>query len=59
MKIGDMVRYKGNPNSTPCRVIEIKDLGHGEGFERVKINLLGISERYYAMNELEVVKNLS
>lgn len=54
MKIGDLVRHKGNPNSILCKVVEIKDLGHGGGYERVKINLLILSKRYYAMNELEV-----
>jgi len=57
MKVGDYVKHKENPNSIPCQVVEIKDLGYGKGYERVKIILLGISERYYALNELEVVKS--
>ena len=57
MKIGDMVRYKGNPNSVPCLVLEVKDLGHGQGYERVKIRLpiLGLT-RCFARCELEVVE---
>ena len=59
MQVGDKVRYIGNPDSVPCDVIEVKDLGHGEGYERVKIMLpsvfLGLT-RYYAAKELEVIK---
>lgn len=58
IKVGDKVRYKGNSDSVPCDVIEVVDLGHGEGYERVKIQLpqvfLGLT-RYYAARELEVV----
>ncbi len=57
MKAGDSVRYKGNPNSVPCDVLEVKDLGHGEGNERVEIRLLGFLTRFYAAKELEVVAN--
>lgn len=56
MKVGDMIRHKSNSDSVPCQVVEIKDLGYGEGYERIKINLMNISERYYAMKELEVVE---
>jgi len=55
IKVGDKVRHISNPNSVLCDVLEIKDLGHGEGFERVKIALplqfLGLT-RYYAAKEL-------
>ena len=58
MKVGDKVRYKDNPDSVVCDVIEVKDLGHGKGYERVKIKLpssfLGLT-RYYAAKELVVV----
>jgi len=58
MKVGDKVRYKDNPDSVVCDVIEVKDMGHGEGFERVKIQLpgqfLGLT-RCYAAKELEIV----
>ena len=57
IKVGDKVKCKGNPSSGPCDVLEVKDMGHGEGYERVKIalpaQLLGLT-RYYAANELEV-----
>lgn len=57
IKVGDNVRYKGNPESVPCKVIEVKDLGHGKGYERVMIALpsvlLGLT-RFYAAKELEV-----
>jgi len=59
MKVGDRVRYISNSDSVPCEVIEVKDLGHGKGFERVKIMLppqfLSLT-RYYAANELMVVQ---
>ncbi len=55
MEAGDKVRHKDNPDSVLCEVIEVKDLGHGEGYERVKIALpsqfLGLT-RYYAAKEL-------
>lgn len=58
MKVGDKVRHKDNPDSVPCDVIEVKDMGHGEGYERVKIALpsvfLGLT-RYYATKELVVI----
>ena len=58
MKVGDKVRHRDNPNSVPCDVIEVKDMGHGEGYERVKIQLpdtfLGLT-RCYASKELVVV----
>ena len=56
MRVGDRVRHANNPHSMICEVIEVKDLGHGRGYERVKIQLplLGLT-RYYAANELENV----
>ena len=57
MKAGDRVRHISNPDSVVCDVIEVKDMGHGEGYERVKIQLppqfLGLT-RYYAAKELKV-----
>ena len=55
MKAGDQVRHKDNPNSVLCDVLEVKDLGHGEGCERIKIRLpiLGLT-RFYAAKELVV-----
>ena len=55
MKVGDRVRYVDD--SVICDVLEVKDLGHGKGYERVKIRLpiLGLT-RCYASMELEVVK---
>ena len=57
MKVGDGVRYRDNPDSVICTVMEIKDLGHGKGYERVRIQLpiLGLT-RCYAKKELVVVK---
>lgn len=55
IKVGDTVKYKNNPYSFPCEVLEVKDLGHGKGNERVKIRLLGSLIRYYASKELEIV----
>ncbi len=59
-KIGDKVRYFDNPNSVPCEVLEVVDLGHGAGYERVKIQLpqtfLGLT-RYYGAKELVVIQN--
>ncbi len=56
-KIGDKVRYFDNPNSVPCEVLEVVDLGHGAGYERIKIQLppefLGLI-RFYAAKELTV-----
>ena len=56
-KVGDRVRYVDNPDSTLCDVIEVKDVGHGKGYERVRIllPLLGLT-RYYAAKELTVVE---
>ena len=59
IQVGDKVRHKDNPNSILCDVIEVEDLGHGEGYERVRIQLpsafLGLT-RSYAAKELVVVK---
>jgi len=54
MKAGDLVQPKGRPNAMPVKVLEIKDLGHGKGYERVKVQLpiLGLI-RYYALCELQ------
>ena len=38
IRVGDKVIHKGNPDSVPCDVLEVVDLGHGEGYERVKSN---------------------
>lgn len=58
MKVGDKVRHISNPDSVSCTVIEVKDLGHGEGYERVRIQLppefLGLT-RCYALKELVVL----
>lgn len=58
IKVGDKVRHGENPNSVVCDVVEVKDLGHGEGYERIKIMLpscfLGLT-RYYAAMELVIV----
>ncbi len=55
MKEGDRVRHKDNPNSSLCEVIEVKDMGHGEGNERVRICLMGRFTRCYAAKELVAV----
>ena len=59
MKVGDRVRHKDNPHSIICDVIEVKDLGHGEGYERVRIALpaefLRLT-RYYAAKELTLIE---
>lgn len=61
IKVGDKVRFRGNPDSVLCDVIDVIDLGHGEGYERVKIQLpqifLGLT-RYYAAKKLEIVPDL-
>ena len=56
MKVGDRVRHASNPHSVICDVIEVKDLGHGKGYERVEIRLpiLGLT-RCYAARELKAV----
>lgn len=58
IQVGDKVRHKDNPNSVICSVVEVKDLRHGKGYERVKIILpsqfLSLT-RYYAAKELIVV----
>ena len=58
IQVGDKVRHASNPHSVICDVIEVKDLGHGKGNERVKIMLpqsfLGLT-RYYATKELVVI----
>jgi hypothetical protein len=57
MKVGDRVRHADNPNSVLCEVIAVDDLGHGQGYERVRIQLppqfLGLT-RCYAAKELVV-----
>ena len=57
MNIGDKVRYIDNPDSVVCEVVEVKDMGHGKGYERVEIalppELLGLT-RYFAAKELEL-----
>ena len=58
MKVGDKVNLAGNPHSVVCDVIEVKDLGHGEGNERVEIMLPSVFlslTRYYAAKELTKV----
>jgi len=57
MKVGDWVRHKGIPDSIPCQILEIINLGHGKGKERVQIQLpvLGLV-RYYAKDELEGIR---
>ena len=57
MKVGDRVRQIGEPESIPCYVMEVKDLGYGEGNERVGIQLpiLGLT-RYYTTKELVVIE---
>ena len=59
MKVGDKVRHRDNPSSVLCDVIEVKDMGHGEGYERVRIRLpiLGLT-RFYAARELVMAKPL-
>lgn len=53
IQVGNEVVSKRNPNCVPCKVLEIKDLGHGKGYERVKIQLPLLKLiRYYALNEL-------
>ena len=59
IQVGDKVRHISNPDAVVCDVVEVKDLGYGEGYERVEIKLppvfLGLT-RYYAAKELVVVE---
>lgn len=59
LKVRDKVRHRENPESVVCEVLEVKDMGQGEGYERVKIRLpsqyLGLT-RYYASCELSKVE---
>lgn len=54
MKVRDFVVPIQNPDAVPAKVLKIEDLGHGKGFERVKISLRGFV-RCYAKNELQKV----
>ena len=55
MEVGDWVRVAGQTGSVLCEVLEMEDMGHGEGNERVRICLFGWLTRYYAAKELVVV----
>ena len=56
VKTGDMVVPVSNLNAIPAEVVGIEDLGHGEGNERVEVDLLGFRQ-YYAKKELQEVIN--
>ena len=55
MEVGDMVRHTASSQSVPCEVLEVKDLGHGEGNERVQVLLYGTLTKYYASKELVLI----
>lgn len=56
IKVGDMIVPKLNPEAKPSKVIEIKDMGHGKGNERVKVELFPwLHPKFYSMSELQEV----